>query len=190
MNKNSTRSWMLSALITLGVASGLHAHGDHPHGQVNPAALDSLYASYLTIQKSLAKDDAASARKESEDFLKKPIELPSDLSHSVKTLDLLKDYRALSTSKDLQESREAFRGLSEKMVVLMSEAYKGNDSALVFFCPMANDKKGARWIQDGRKTANPYYGKSMPSCGSVKASLSSSPEQKNGQNESEVHHSH
>lgn len=166
--------WMLAALIALGAVPTIHAHGDKPHGQISPAALDSLYASYRTIQQALARDDVAAARKESETFLKKPIQLPQELSHNVKALDLLQDYRALSAANDLPASREAFRGLSERMVVLMSEAYSGKDSAFVFFCPMAkgsDGKKGARWIQDGRKTSNPYYGKSMPTCGSMKTQL-------------------
>jgi len=178
MKTMNLKTCMLTALITLGAITGSYAHGDKPHGQISPAALDSVYGSYLRIQKALARDDAASAKKESEAFLKKPIELPKELSHSVKALDLLQDYQAMGSAEDLQSSREAFRGLSEHIVVLMSETYSGNDSAMVFFCPMANGKKGARWVQDGRKTANPYYGKSMPNCGSMKMQVSPSIDKK------------
>jgi hypothetical protein len=172
MKTTNVKTYLLAALMSLGAATGSHAHGDKAHGQISPIALDSLYNSYLKIQHALSRDDAAAARKESEAFLKKPIELPKELSHNVKTLDLLQDYRALSTAEDIKASREAFRGLSERMVVLMSEAYSGKDSALVFFCPMANGNKGARWLQDERKIANPYYGKSMLTCGSMKKQVS------------------
>jgi hypothetical protein len=174
MKTMKLKTCMLAALISLGAATGSYAHGDKPHGQISPMALDTLYGSYLKIQKALARDDSAAARKESDAFLKKPLELPKELSHSVKALDLLQDYRALGAAKDLQTSRVAFQGLSERMVVLMSETYSGKDSALVFFCPMANGKKGARWVQDGRKTSNPYYGKSMQTCGSMKTLISPS----------------
>lgn len=166
------KTCMLIALVALGAAPGTYAHGDKPHGQISPAALDTLYGSYLKIQKALARDDAAAAKKESEAFLKKPVELPKELSHNVKALDLLQDYRALGAAEDVKASREAFRSLSERMVTLMSEAYSGKDSALVFFCPMTNNKKGARWVQNGRKTSNPYYGKSMQTCGSMKVQIS------------------
>lgn len=171
MKTMNPKTWILAVLMALGATTATHAHGDKPHGQISPAALDSLYSSYLTIQKALSRDDAAAARKESEAFLRKPIELPKELSHHVKALDLLHDYRALSTTEDLKSSREGFRGLSERMIVLMSEAYSGKDSALVFFCPMANGRKGARWVQDERKIANPYYGKSMLTCGSMKTQI-------------------
>jgi hypothetical protein len=174
MEKTNLKTWLLSALMIFGTSTAGYAHGDKSHGQVSPAALDSLYNSYLTIQKSLSRDDVASARKESEAFLKKPIALPKELSHSVKALDLLQDYRALSAAEDIKSGREAFRSLSERMVVLMSEAYTGKDSVLVFFCPMTNGRKGARWVQDERKIANPYYGKSMLTCGSLKAQVSPS----------------
>lgn len=172
MKTMNLKTCMLTALMTLGAVTGSYAHGDKPHGQISPAALDTLYGSYLKIQKALARDDATAARKESDAFLKKPVELPKELSHSVKALDLLQDYRALGAAEDLQSSREAFRSLSERMVTLMSEAYSGKDSAFVFFCPMTNNKKGARWVQDGRKTSNPYYGKSMQTCGSMKTLIS------------------
>jgi hypothetical protein len=174
MKRTPLKTWMIAAVLLLGAATGSHAHGDKAHGQIRPAALDSLYHSYLKIHKALARDDIGSARKESEAFLNKPIELPEELSHTIKAKDLLQDYRALSKAENIQAGREAFRGLSEHMVVLMSEAYTGQDSVLVFFCPMANGKKGARWVQEERKLANPYYGKSMLTCGSMKTQIAPS----------------
>jgi hypothetical protein len=134
--------------------------------------LDSLYGSYLEIQHSLAKDDVPGARKASNDFLKKPVELPQELSHNVKSMDVLKDLRAIGSADDLQSGRKAFLGLSERMILLLSETgYTGKDSAVVFFCPMTNERKGGRWIQDSRKIANPFYGKSMLTCGTLKSQL-------------------
>ena len=36
------------------------------------------------------------------------------------------------------------------------------------FCPMANDGEGAYWFSNSNKIVNPYLGKNMASCGSVK----------------------
>jgi len=38
----------------------------------------------------------------------------------------------------------------------------------VTHCPMAFGDKGGDWIQAGQNIANPYYGVSMQSCGSIK----------------------
>jgi hypothetical protein len=36
---------------------------------------------------------------------------------------------------------------------------------------MYNDGKGANWLSETKEIANPYLGKSMPTCGSVKEEL-------------------
>ena len=38
-------------------------------------------------------------------------------------------------------------------------------------CPMYNKGKGGNWISETKEIQNPYYGKSMRDCGSVKEEL-------------------
>ena len=38
----------------------------------------------------------------------------------------------------------------------------------VAFCPMADDDRGARWVQKKGEIANPYFGSSMLICGVFK----------------------
>jgi hypothetical protein len=180
MKKNTPLVWMLAGLLLASPVAS-HAHGDKQHGEISAASLDSLYSSYLEIRKSFARDDLAGAKKAGNDFLLKPVDLPRELSHTVAAMDLLKDLRAVGSAEDLESGRKAFSGLSDRMVALMAEAgYAGRDSAMVFFCPMANGRKGARWLQDSRETSNPYFGKSMPTCGSMKNQLSPSAGKKSG----------
>jgi hypothetical protein len=64
-------------------------------------------------------------------------------------------------SADIEAMREAFKALSEEVAVNMSYP----DDYAVAFCPMYKD--GSKWIQKREAPiANPYFGKSKPSCGS------------------------
>jgi hypothetical protein len=38
-------------------------------------------------------------------------------------------------------------------------------------CPMYNDNKGAIWLSETKEIKNPYFGKDMNICGSVKEEL-------------------
>jgi hypothetical protein len=170
---------MMTGMLVLACVPAAQADCAEKHGQIRSGALDTLYSSYLGIQRSLARDDLAGAKKASDAFLVKPPDLPAELSHSVDAKEVLKDLRAIHSAENLPSARKAFLGLSERMVLVMSESkYAGEDSALVFFCPMTNEGKGGRWLQDSRKLANPYYGKSMLTCGSLKTRISPPPEKR------------
>ena len=39
------------------------------------------------------------------------------------------------------------------------------------FCPMYNNGKGAYWISETKEIKNPYLGKAMPTCGTVKEEI-------------------
>ncbi len=64
---------------------------------------------------------------------------------------------------DLKAVRAAFKEFSDHLV-----AGELPEGFIVAFCPMADDGKGASWIQPDGVIANPYLGRSMPTCGEVK----------------------
>ena len=43
-----------------------------------------------------------------------------------------------------------------------------NQKLYLDFCPMADDNKGAVWISETKEITNPYFGKDMATCGSIK----------------------
>jgi hypothetical protein len=71
----------------------------------------------------------------------------------------------LAAAADLAAARLAFSRLSDA-VIAYSESTKTNpgDGVTVMYCPMA-DKQ---WMQKGESVSNPYYGKSMLTCGEKK----------------------
>lgn len=69
---------------------------------------------------------------------------------------------------NLAHQREHFDMLSKDMVDLLKAFGSGGQTLYKDFCPMYNDNKGAFWISETKDIKNPYYGKAMSTCGSVK----------------------
>ena len=71
----------------------------------------------------------------------------------------------------IDNQREYFMSLSNNLTTLVKTLKINEETAYSQFCPMANDGKGAYWLSKEDKVKNPYYGKKMLTCGSVKETL-------------------
>lgn len=71
----------------------------------------------------------------------------------------------------IDRQREHFVTLSTNLSTLTKALKINSEPAYLQFCPMANGGKGAFWLSKENKVKNPYYGKSMLTCGSVKETL-------------------
>ncbi len=71
----------------------------------------------------------------------------------------------------IDHQREHFITLSTNLTAVVKALKINEEAAYLQFCPMANDGKGAYWLSKENKVKNPYYGKSMLTCGSVKETL-------------------
>ena len=71
----------------------------------------------------------------------------------------------------IDHQREHFMTLSKNMSEVIKTLKINSETTYLQFCPMANDGKGAYWLSKEDKVKNPYYGKSMLTCGSVKETL-------------------
>lgn len=111
-------------------------------------AKDLGLAPYVSVQEALAKDDFKGA-------------LEAHKSLCAKELSTLKqDYKDCSKSfKSIEELRTSFKALSE--AYFKNGSKKEIEGLQKASCPMAE----ARWIQKKGELANPYYGKSMLTCG-------------------------
>jgi hypothetical protein len=63
---------------------------------------------------------------------------------------------------DLNTARENFGDLSKNLTAWLQQS-GAQEKAYQLYCPMA--KKG--WLQRDKKVRNPYYGKSMLTCGEL-----------------------
>lgn len=68
---------------------------------------------------------------------------------------------SLAQAKNLEDAREQFGALSEALVPKFLEA--GPPGVQGFVCSM----KDKRWVQRGEQPSNPYFGKSMSTCGTA-----------------------
>ena len=71
----------------------------------------------------------------------------------------------LTEAGDLTAARDRFGTLSEAIVTYMDGFHLSPpDGVRIATCPMVNKP----WLQQGAALANPYYGKSMLTCGSFR----------------------
>lgn len=137
--------------------------------------LNALVSSYFQIHHALSRDEYKKAVTAAETF-KKDIDAVDMkllrgeshmawMSHLKKLKTLTK---TLSSAKDIQSARSVFDELSDTLYVAVQKfGVKGVDPVYRLFCPMANDNKGAYWLQKTSDVQNPYYGSMMFTCGSL-----------------------
>ena len=72
---------------------------------------------------------------------------------------------------NIAHQREHFDMLSKDMADLVKTFGNGGQTLYKDFCPMYNNQKGAYWISEIEEIKNPYLGKAMPTCGTVKETI-------------------
>jgi hypothetical protein len=133
---------LLATLIGLPALAGARAAED-------PSA---LILRYETIAAALVADDFASAQAAARQLAAAASSLHRD--------GIAAAAQAVAKAGDLAAARAAFKTLSTETIAL-ARRQKGY---FIMTCPMAQ----ADWVQSTREVANPYFGKDMPTCGTVK----------------------
>ncbi len=142
-------------------------------------ALIPVYDAYFAVQMALADDD-----------LDRSKEAFKRLSNSAKNVDMslfkddahvrwMKIYNELinlseegSGSKDLENARKIFYSLSQAAIELHDTfGHASDQDFFLTYCPMANNNKGAYWLQTVDTVYNSFYGQTMLRCGEIKQKL-------------------
>ena len=117
---------------------------------------------YLDIQSALVNDQLAPVGDAAKSLQKSAAALGSDgkplAAAAAKAAD----------AKTLEAARAAFGDLSTALIAYADRTKQPIDGKIVAFCPMANKS----WVQTDGAIANPYYGKSMRTCGNSTRKLS------------------
>ena len=82
-------------------------------------------------------------------------------------VNLKLDAKHIRDNKEIGHQREHFAKLSNSMYALVFNFKANETEAYLQYCPM----KKASWFSNSKDIKNPYYGKKMLDCGSVKATL-------------------
>jgi len=148
------------------------------------AALDSVLAAYVDVQRALAGDDDAAAREAAARTVAALDAVPAATLAAAATGVWRDAAEALAPAADrvaaaagIEERRRGFEQLSTALWRALQRFGTARPATVrLFHCPMAHDNTGADWIQLETVTANPYFGASMLRCGSQTDSLVADPE--------------
>ena len=142
------------------------------------ASMKGVVESYLRLKNALAKDnakDGATAGKEMVNAIGRFDQ--SSLTPGQKKLykDVEDDAREHAehigeNAGNIGHQREHFDILSKDVYDLV-KTFGAGQLLYKDYCPMYNDKKGAIWLSEKKEIKNPYYGKKMLTCGSVKEEI-------------------
>ncbi|MEO7698137.1 MAG: hypothetical protein ABIZ04_02830 [Opitutus sp.] len=111
-----------------------------------------ILASSAKVSAALAADDLSAAKSAATAL--------ADHATMAKNTDVATKASALSKAEKIADARKELIALTAAVEPLA----KGQQDYVVMNCPMA----GADWVQAKGKTQNPYYGKSMLTCGAPK----------------------
>ena len=118
-------------------------------GQQEPVA--RAFEHYERIRAALAQDTTQDIAAEAKAL--------SPLARDIAGDDAGRAATSLAQAKHVDEAREQFGVVSEALVPKFLDA--GLPGVKGFVCSM----KQKRWVQRGSAAANPYFGKTMASCG-------------------------
>ena len=142
--------------------------------QTQQPALNTVLGGYLNVKDALVKSDPKGAAAASAVLLKAITDIDmsaipaKDHMAFMKLQDKLEyDARHISESTDINHQREHFTNLSANMITLAKQASLSLNAIYEDYCPM----KKSYWLSGDTAIQNPYYGKTMPDCGKIAATL-------------------
>ena len=138
------------------------------------ASLNKMLTNYYGVKNALIADDGKTANVQAGEFVK----MLATVSMTKMTADqhtlfmglsekIKSDAQRISETKDVKNQRERFNDLSNNFFAMLKGLSANEQPVYQQYCPMA---KGY-WLSDNSAVKNPYYGKSMLTCGKVTETL-------------------
>jgi len=137
-----TKSLCALAVISAGAFAFAHSS----EGGASHAVADQEFLhQYESVRTALAADDLAAAKS------------------AAGAIQGDENAAALAGAGSLAAARDSFKKLSKRAVNLATD----HEGLFVAHCPMVKGG-GGDWVQASPKVGNPYFGKSMLTCGSIR----------------------
>ncbi|MFH6958588.1 DUF3347 domain-containing protein [Flavobacterium aquidurense] len=141
-------------------------------------SINEIVSNYLTLKNALTKDDTKGAANAGQALYAIFNNVnPNSIDAKLKTeyLDIADDAKEHAehigaNGGNIEHQREHFAMLSKDMNDLI-KSFKSEQKLYQDFCPMYDGGKGAIWISETKEIKNPYQGKKMLTCGSMKKEL-------------------
>lgn len=152
------KKFTIGFVTALGLLFGVGVRAGENSALMEP--VKSVLDHYLMIQTELAKDSVKSVDEHATAIAK------AVKGDEMKMLspDVAKQAETLAKAKDLKAAREAFKPLSASLVKYLADHKAEKGIYHEAYCPMAK----ASWLQKGTAIKNPYMGKEMLTCGTLK----------------------
>lgn len=131
---------------------------------------NQLLKNYLEVEDALVASNLTDAKNAIAKMQKEIQQLQPDATGKVhqKELKFLAAYLEVAGKADsLDDIRTRFEKISGSMIALAEQKVFTPETLYVVYCPM----KKASWLDDATDVKNPYYGKAMLTCGSVKKTI-------------------
>ncbi len=127
------------------------------------ARLSQLLQSYYDVKDALVNGKSADASNGAKDFIKSLNGLSYKIISEGNVNVLLKDAGAIADAKDINKQRQYFSNFSNNMYEVAKFLKLTGEPVYRQYCPM----KKMYWLSNEKAIKNPYYGKSMLTCGNV-----------------------
>ncbi len=147
-----------------------------------PASTRPVVEAYLALADALAADDAAAAKQaigqltESLDEVEGPAPTGEAHHEFMRIVAALRDALPEAPPAEIGDQRVLLGALAGPIGEYVGAFGTGLKEPLYqVFCPMAFNRRGALWLQEGKDIRNPYLGQAMPKCGEVRQELPAVP---------------
>lgn len=127
----------------------------------------AFLSQYESVRAALAADDLAATRKAAAAVTTESKTAPTEPltpEQKERQASFVASVNKIASADSLETARAAFKVLSKRAIHYAA----GKDGYYLANCPMVPGGEGD-WIQISANISNPYYGKSMLTCGSIKA---------------------
>lgn len=138
------------------------------------SSINKALTAYIGVKNALVADNSKLANEHAKEFtaaLKtvNPAQMDASQKATWKAYGekLRFDGEHISESDKLAHQREHFTSLSKNMIAVTKALKLNNTAVYEQYCPM----KRASWLSETAAIRNPYFGKEMEDCGSVKATI-------------------
>ena len=137
--------------------------------------IDTIILDYIYLKNKLANDDTNGAAEEGKQLFAsfKTVNVNSlNAKQKAEYLDIADDAKEHAehiglNGGNISHQREHFASLSKDISDLIT-LLGSNQKLYQDYCPMYDNGKGAVWISKTKEIENPYFGKKMSTCGSIK----------------------
>ncbi len=149
-------------------ASAIFGVAAFAHDKAAPLNDDqkAFLSQYEAVRAALAADDLAAVKKAASGIATTPKTPPVE-PLTAEQKDRQEKFAALvkkiATADSIKTARVEFKALSKRAI----HYAEGKEGYFVANCPMVEGGEGD-WVQTSKKISNPYFGKSMLTCGSIK----------------------